>query len=635
MSIRSCLLFVLLCASSAAHAAPTARFIATRLQGSTCVAPCAVHFDAIGNGTDQTSDPSYAREFHTMLFEWDFGDPGAGTWATTGGSRNRALGAIAGHLFETPGTYTVRLAVTNPAGANSISTASVVVADPNVAFAATSTWCFANSGTPGGAGFEACPVRAAAQQRVIAATTAGGFNSALSTCGVGTRKARCLFRAGDTFRASTMTSLGNTTGAGLVTSFGTGARPRITGAPGFLALGDGWTVAHFDVEIAGTNPLFRLYPERSGATVADIRGRNLGGPCFESATGGGTVQSDRVGLFALDCLGRSDASISGLYLRANRVLVYGSIVDDGYGGQFTLRTVHLARAAISHNRLLHPRPTDQRNTVQIRAWAGNGGTSTLAPAKTEWVILSDNTFGQDNGDVFVRTCQTNDCTDSTRAQDVQNLIFERNLLFITSGGGAGKGRFTKAFWLAGGDITVRNNVLDLQGIDTQSVYGSDGMVMHAPNMASAPGLNDDRLEVLNNTVYYDDASRNAFTFCRGGYIGTGHFCRGNLAWLPNQTGKRTVDDGGAWTSSQNLYSGPNPFASAVPQQQLSTLSSFRISASGPAADASYDFGAADPSLPIDAAGRCRPADGADADTVAHWDNGAFEASAGTTCRQIP
>src|SRR5678816_3717899 len=92
----------------------------------------------------------------------------------------------------------------------------------------------------------------------------------------------------------------------------------------------------------------------SGTTVADVGGSNLGGPCFESATGGGRFHSDRVGLFGLSCMGRNDAMIGGLYLRMDRALVIGNVIDDGYGGQFVVRTVHLARSVIAHNRLLHP-----------------------------------------------------------------------------------------------------------------------------------------------------------------------------------------------------------------------------------------------------------------------------------------
>ena len=183
-----------------AEATPNASFVASKVQGTTCVAPCAVHFDAIGNGSNLTTDASFPRAFHSLLFLWEFGDPGSGTWAVSGKSKDRAIGAIAGHLYQNPGTYLVRLTVTNAYGETDIAEQQVVVADPDAHFAST-TWCFANSGTPGGAGFESCPTRTPSRHVVIGANVSTGFDLALGSgyCNAGQAKNRCLFRAGDTF----------------------------------------------------------------------------------------------------------------------------------------------------------------------------------------------------------------------------------------------------------------------------------------------------------------------------------------------------------------------------------------------------------------------------------------------------
>lgn len=91
--------FFVLCFPLVVSAAPSANFTARPIQGSTCVAPCAVHFDAIGNGTTETTDPDFTREFHSLLYLWSFGDPGSGTWTTSGLSKNHGVGAIQGALF--------------------------------------------------------------------------------------------------------------------------------------------------------------------------------------------------------------------------------------------------------------------------------------------------------------------------------------------------------------------------------------------------------------------------------------------------------------------------------------------------------------------------------------------------------
>ncbi len=625
------------CLALSAHAAPEARFVATPLQGDPCVAPCAVHFDAIGDGASETVDPAYTREFHTLLFEWDFGDPAAGTWSVTGADKNEALGAIAGHVYALPGTYTVTLAVTNPAGETSVAETPVVIADPDAAFSASETWCFANSGTPGGAGFESCPNSLASRHVVIGAGTAGGFDTALgpSFCDAGAGKARCLFRAGDTFRQGSFLQLAQTTtGPGLVSSFGTGTKPQIVGSPGFLVLGDGWTVAHLDVEmdLSNTGSLFLLNPERKRVLAWDVRARNVRAACFESATGGSApTHSDLVGIVEVDCRFGGSTTANGVFIRAERVLVLGNVLDNAYEGQFTFRSVHLPRSVIGHNRFLRPQEDagNQRNTLQIRAWGG----PFPAASPTEWVVVSDNVLSQDNAINMVRVCQVNTCSDATGAPDAQNMVFERNFLFLSTGGTGGPGAQLHVFELQGGDFTVRNNVVDLRGVLATIPPAEIRLVLHEANVPSALALNDDRTHVLNNTLYFDETTERTVYTCSS-FAGTGHECRNNLAWLPNQTGPRFADDG-QFLASNNVFAAENPFVGPVPGQGQSSAEDFEPGAQASGIiDLGYDFGDGPSQVRLDFAGRCRPADG-DLSGTADWDVGAFERSAGTDCRLVP
>lgn len=621
-------------------AAPNAGFTSAAVQGDVCVAPCAFHFDAIGNGSDRTTDASFPRAFHTLLFHWDFGDPGSGTWAVSGRSRETALGAIAGHLYERPGTYTVRLTVTNPYGESDVVESQVLVTDPNAYFAAANTWCFANGGTPGGAGFEACPTSLATRHVVIPASTAGGFDLALSStyCGASFAKKRCLFRAGDRFAATSVTSLSPAAGAGLISRFGTGADPRIVGGSGFLMLRDRWTVFGFDVEIgnAGTAlPLFRVIQQNGHITVANVRGRNVRSVCVETETGISQGHTDLLAIIGIDCL-NANASLAGLYIRAERAIVMGNVIDNAYQGQFVLRTVHFPKSIVQHNALLRPMnaAAGARNAVQIRAWAANGtGGALPTPTATRWVIVADNHIGQDNAGVVIRTCQTNDCTDSSQAQDIRDVIFERNFLFFTKQPGNTPSRMPRAFWIQGGDATVRDNIIDLQGIEAGNAPEQDRLVSQGFNMPSAPGLDDDRIHVVNNVVYFDEAVQRTFRICESLSSGTGHRCQNNLVYLPNHSGPKYPTDGTpGWQSSNNLITTTSPFAWPVPDQGQSTPANFQLAAGATGAvDAGYDFGVQDAGTRLDFASRCRPADGADADGAAHWDVGAWEQSSNVDC----
>lgn len=89
-------------------AAPVARIVAMDLNG---MAPFTLHVHGL-NST--VSDDMQAR------YEWDFGDPGSGY--------NKLDGWNAAHLYRQPGTYTVRLRVTDASGQSAVVTRKVKVA---------------------------------------------------------------------------------------------------------------------------------------------------------------------------------------------------------------------------------------------------------------------------------------------------------------------------------------------------------------------------------------------------------------------------------------------------------------------------------------------------------------------------
>ncbi len=76
---------------------PNASFVAHRGgSGGNNPAPRYVHFDA----TATTSALATDDPFVDLFYEWDFGDPESGNWATNGLSRNRAFGGVGAHVYE-------------------------------------------------------------------------------------------------------------------------------------------------------------------------------------------------------------------------------------------------------------------------------------------------------------------------------------------------------------------------------------------------------------------------------------------------------------------------------------------------------------------------------------------------------
>lgn len=146
------------------QAAPVAKLSATRLNGP---APLAVIFDATG-----TTAPANVVAFHELTYEFDFGDDKSATWEHSGQPRNTQIGGpLAAHVFDDPGTYTVRLRARTSEGATSEDTVTVVVDDPNAIFPGERTVCVSTSGAyadcPAGALHDTLPPRTYAGKRVL------------------------------------------------------------------------------------------------------------------------------------------------------------------------------------------------------------------------------------------------------------------------------------------------------------------------------------------------------------------------------------------------------------------------------------------------------------------------------------
>ncbi len=169
----------------------TPSLVASRISGA---APLSVFFDATGT----THSNPVIRPFHDLEYRWSFGDSTSGVWSTTGQSRNEAIGALAAHVFEKPGNYSVVLTVTDNQGDTKTRSTTVSVSAP------TSGACYSTSGN-----FSGCPT--GLQQVTTSQISGNGF-----------------YRRGETF-----TRTGNLSNVTFLGAFGTGPRPRLvfSGAP--------------------------------------------------------------------------------------------------------------------------------------------------------------------------------------------------------------------------------------------------------------------------------------------------------------------------------------------------------------------------------------------------------------------
>lgn len=193
-------------AAVAAAPAFIASLAASRISG---VAPLYVNFDATNTTHPQLTNPT-----HDLFYSWIFGDPGAGNWANgvqSPGltSKNNAFGPVTGHVFETPGTYTVNLVVMD--GANTVTkSVSITVQDPNVVYAGANTICISHSGNFAGAPSGAVQINTFGNTNMFAAWSAYKASNK-----------RILFCKADSWVSSAPVSVFGLTGV-TVSGYGTG-----------------------------------------------------------------------------------------------------------------------------------------------------------------------------------------------------------------------------------------------------------------------------------------------------------------------------------------------------------------------------------------------------------------------------
>lgn len=415
------------CSTTGATGAIALSNVPSRLTG---VAPLSVFFDASG-----TSATSTTRAFHELEYRWNFGEntialsalPGGANWTngSTKGSRNLATGAVAAHVFETPGVYTVALSATDGTNTVSNSCVQIVVQDTDLVFAGANTICVAAASlpTPGQGG---CPTGAVAVQQ-------SSFPAAISSYAL-TGK-RVLFKRGDSFTATTEARLINT-GPGILGSYGSGALPLITmtantdtltfSTPAAISAFKDWRIMDLAFNGGGTSVSHGIGINSSSGGVTQITLLRVALSAFETSIGFGADSLDwdnnqhsrshtidQLTVVDSTTTNGSNTSYAG-YNAGNRVAFMGNYFENGGlanrydqnsnllgNGTHVLRFTYLNRAVISNNHVLHPGGT--RHAIKMHApfWYGGvpdqraGNWSNYsAPLNgdgyTKYVIIADN-----------------------------------------------------------------------------------------------------------------------------------------------------------------------------------------------------------------------------------------------------
>ena len=475
--------FALLCClflSQNTFAAINAAIDASRVRG---VAPLAVFFDATGTTSTDTTKP-----FHELHYQWDFGDPNAGTWQygnPNNNDKNKTYGPVAAHVFETPGVYTVSLTTKDLHGDTAYESVKITVQDPNTVFSGNNTVCFSTSGN-----FSGCPSGA----RHIKTSSSSDIKGYIAP------GRRLLMRRGERWTGSNIRIYSD--GPGIIGAFGTGNKPvfdnigfdvaagvpPVLGKPGTRD----WRV--MDIEFINTQArvfssegefenllLLRLEAHDTAQQFILFAGSKLN---YYNANRGQQHELHN-GVFVVD----SNMVDAASFAVGNRYAVLGNSWDGG-GTTHTNRNGYIGKGIISHNYYTKP-GNSTLHLIKLHApdWDGN---ALFSPAtETREVVISDNHF---HGTIENWSVALGPQSGRSYANEhVVDVIVERNLFT------AEKGSPVTQLHTAGYNITVRNNIFNLTG-------GGSGA-----RAASASARNSGQPPVFgfwfhNNNIYRSDNS---------------------------------------------------------------------------------------------------------------------------------
>jgi len=466
-------ILLLLCslffALQTASAAITPRIDASRVSG---VAPLSVFFDASATTSTATGKP-----FHEVYYAWDFGDTNAGNWQYGNLARkdkNLASGPIAAHVFETPGTYTVRLTTKGLDGVTASQSVSITVQNPDSVFSGNNTICFSSSGN-----YSSCPSGA---QHI----TTSSFQNAMDYATAGKR---LLFRRGESWTASSGSEINND-GPGLIGAFGSGVRPAIhnTSGDNLFQLSRGssghsndWRIMDLDLSSSNTDSeLFRADNTVNNLLLLRLKARNF--YRFVSiATDvldyyGSTIHKN---IFVVENDFQGSSS-HGSYVAAEGLAYMGNRLKDSPNSH-VLRITYANPVVISNNSFLGG-SGPSHHLLKFHSLSPELDNYTHTYSSSGQFVIADNivNHGSQGNWAFALGPQS---SSGNRPENVRTGIIERN--HFTSGANT---QMLLMLWTS--EVTVRNNLFDQTGVD-------NAIQISRRNQEDAPHDNS----VYSNTFY--------------------------------------------------------------------------------------------------------------------------------------
>jgi hypothetical protein len=537
-------------APAAAPKAITPALEASRTSG---VAPLAVFFDATGTVASST-----LRPFHELDYQWNFGDPTSGAWGNTGKSKNTATGPVTAHVYDTPGTYTITLAVRDAEASWATRSVTITVSDPNVVFSGTNTVCFSIVGD-----FAGCPSGAT---HVTTSNNPG--NLAEITSHIATGK-RLLLHRGERWTATNNYTIA-TDGPVVLGAYGPGTNPDARGvyanAP-VIERTSGGSLFEFTASTTQRHEDWRIMDlylkgvsdDTGSGAISGVTnwqkflGYHLKIEGFSVPFGNSiwNLGHDQVFLVDSECF---NGYVNQVYIGSTRLVLMGNYLHDSPTSH-VLRVWQASKGVISHNIIRNAGP--YRHALKLHgnpyqscippndgcSYPCNSPCNGVAP-ETREVVVADNLFSTSS-----QWAVTLGPQDSGADERLSDVIVERNQ-FLSAGSYLG---VSLLVWAR--DVSVRNNLFD--GTDA-NFGGYTAITVAQRGVEAAP----ERVAILNNTAYRGDSSAEfLFTSVEG--LAQNTIVRNNLAAAPLATTKNMVSSVSTTTlQSNNLLASILPFVNA-------------------------------------------------------------------------
>lgn len=490
---------------------------ATLASRATGVAPLAVFFDALSEGSEVIQPPQVEgrADFARFQYEWDFGDPDAGSWETTGADKNRATGPMAGHVFERPGEYRVSLHVTDADGNLHEYTQDIVVS----AFDGTTYYVSSSTGSDHNTGLSPDEPVASFEHGVSLANT----------------NTRVLFKRGDEWTTQGNRAIG-AVGPGILAAYGEGPKPHIhvTSDHGAIAIrGNDWRVADLRfTSDSGSTGANGVDGDTTNGT-RDVLFLRLEVSGFRVGIGWSAWRDGyHENVFVVDSYVH-DARVNGMYLGGTHLAVLGTRVQDSETSH-VVRAWQTNRSVLNHN-VFH-NPGGQRHALKLHA--SKPELRADGWLDSEYTVIAHNDFGA--GQWVVAISPQNAQSD----ERVHDILFEGN----TVRAGVDTLELVK---ICGQRVTARRNVL----IGTGSGRDVRGFSIAQRGVEPPPEANH-----FHDNVAYREEGNLRLTLLRAYNSAADTVASHNLLSYPGASfGELSLD--GA-TSDSNFVVPPSSFEAA-------------------------------------------------------------------------